>query len=167
MGTLGRLPGQEKGVIQALTWRLGLHVGLSPLLSLSISSMRSDVVLTDRPGVGEDGPELSGTGPSQRSVRMLSSESWRLKDMEWAWLCRETRSGIGLATGDSDRGAETSSSSRFSRNMGILVLVSLLQLIEDPVVLGMPEVQVKERRQGDHPRSFSEPWVACGERLEG
>jgi hypothetical protein len=122
--------------------------------------MRSDVVLTDIPGVGDDGSERSGTGPSQSSVRMLSSESWRLKDIGWAWARRETRSGTGWASRDSEGGAETSSSSRFSRNMGIFVLLSLLQPEKCLVISGLPKLQGNEWFEVNHPRSFSEPWVA-------
>lgn len=97
------LPQREPIDSRALTWRLGLHVGLSPLFSRSINSIRSDVVFTDSPGVGDDGSEGSGTGPSQSSVRMLSSESWRVNDMWWlGWLRRVTWSATGWATGDSE-----------------------------------------------------------------
>lgn len=62
--------------ISRRTWRLGIHVGLSPLFRRSISSARSETAF-DKSCSGVWGFGLSGIGPSQSSVRMLSSESFR------------------------------------------------------------------------------------------
>jgi hypothetical protein len=67
----------------APTFRFGSQVGLSPLFSLSISSTLSDVPCignlkldsTTRAGISLSSSGLSRTGPSHKSVRMLSSET--------------------------------------------------------------------------------------------
>lgn len=62
------------------TLRFGTQVGLSPLLSRSMSSALSLVstgaatLSVTVSGSGDAGFESSGTGPSQNSVRMLSSD---------------------------------------------------------------------------------------------
>jgi hypothetical protein len=65
------------------TFRFGSQVGLSPFFSLSISSTLSDVPCignlkldsTARAGTSLSSSGLSRTGPSHKSVRMLSSET--------------------------------------------------------------------------------------------
>lgn len=70
------------------TCRLGLQVGLSPLFSLSISSIRSEVVFEGNSGMRGVESELgglSGMGPSQSSVRKLS-DILRLEEPVILWL---------------------------------------------------------------------------------
>jgi len=65
------------------TFRFGSQVGLSPLFSLSISSILSEVPCIGRlkldptagAGISLSSSGLSRTGPSHKSVRMLSSET--------------------------------------------------------------------------------------------
>jgi len=85
---------------KTLTWRLGTQVGLSPLLSRSISSARSEhvVAVTCSGVLGLDG--LSGTGPSQSSVRMLSSESFLERRMSCS--CRPNRKASCLKASRKD-----------------------------------------------------------------
>lgn len=77
-----------------LTCRLGTQVGLSPRFNLSISSALSDILFSSSPFVVDECIGLSGTGPSQSSVRRLSSDKRRL--LEGAGSI-----AIGLEAGDS------------------------------------------------------------------
>jgi hypothetical protein len=100
------------------TWRLGIHVGLSPLFKRSMSSARSETACeTDSLGVRGLGG-LSGTGPSHSSVRMLSSESRRASHLP-------VPGGVWIGIGAESRYCESESVDFLgpipsSRNMGIL-----------------------------------------------
>ena len=77
--------GGRSGVVRlalGVSCFFGDHIGLSPLFNLSISSCLSEtqsevsweLAPVSSSAVGAASSGVSGTGPSQRSVRMLSSE---------------------------------------------------------------------------------------------
>lgn len=105
--------------------RLETQVGLWLLFNLSMSSARSYAGLESCSGI--DGSGLSGRGPSQRSVRMLSSEGLGRRrpwiSMGGERACGEVRSGFLAPVGSSSKAKRpplcNRSCSRSSWKMGM------------------------------------------------